>query len=105
MNLVTDGLILADVGAGTDDEVIGEAGNLAKIEDDDVECFFGLGRTNGFSQFGSCSGFSARFSDAFTTVRSWSCLRMVPSCPHRTTISIVRPSGILCGIFVSAAFA
>ena len=28
MNLVTYGLILADVGAGTDNEVIGEAGNL-----------------------------------------------------------------------------
>ena len=40
MNLVSYGLILADIGAGTDDEVIGEAGDLAKIEDDDVECFF-----------------------------------------------------------------
>ena len=41
VNFIADGLILAGTGAGADQEVIGKARDLSKIEDHQVEGFLG----------------------------------------------------------------
>ena len=42
-DLVADGLDLARIAAGADDEVVGKRGNLAQVENGDVGGFFGFG--------------------------------------------------------------
>jgi hypothetical protein len=42
MDLIGNGLVLPGVGAGTNYEMIGEAGDFTQVENDDVLCFFGL---------------------------------------------------------------
>src|SRR5688500_15170812 len=41
VNLVADSLVLAGVGTGTDQEVIGKAGDLSEIKDNQIEGFLG----------------------------------------------------------------
>ena len=36
IDFVTDGLILTGIGSGADEEVIGKAGDLSKVEDDQI---------------------------------------------------------------------
>ena len=46
MNLVSNGLVLAGVGPGADQEVVCEAGDLAKVQNSDVLRFLSLSRTD-----------------------------------------------------------
>jgi hypothetical protein len=46
VNLIADRLVLTDIGSGTDKEVIGEAGDFAKVQNYDVERFFRLCGSN-----------------------------------------------------------
>ena len=46
VDLVANGLVLFGTGASADDEIVAEAGNFAKIEHLDVDCFLGFGRSN-----------------------------------------------------------
>jgi hypothetical protein len=52
MDFIGDRLILADVGAGTDDEMVGEAGDITQIENNNVQSFFGLRRAYCFKPRG-----------------------------------------------------
>ena len=46
VDFVANGLVLFGTGASADDEIVAEAGNFAKIEHLDVDCFLGFGRSN-----------------------------------------------------------
>jgi hypothetical protein len=47
VDLVTDCLVLASIGAGADQEVIGEGGDLSEVEDDNVLSLFRLRGSDG----------------------------------------------------------
>jgi hypothetical protein len=87
VNLVADGLILSWVGAGAENEVIGETGYFPEVEYLDVLSFLRFSRSHGCEprRQGCCS---------------WICLggggviklsnRKSSLCPYRTTIRVVR---------------
>ena len=96
IDLVANGLILAGVRAGTNQEIIGETGNFSKIENYQVQGFLGLSRVGcRYPGWLYCVG-AFRFQG-----RVWGLLNFadsVTSCPYRTTIIKVR-------LFIFLAFA
>ena len=88
IDLVADGLVLAGIGTGANQEIIGKTGDFSKIENYQVQGFLGLSGVGCcYPRWLYCVG-AFRFQG-----RVWGLLNFadsVTSCPYRTTIIKVR---------------
>jgi hypothetical protein len=55
MNFIRYGLVLSGIRSGADDEVVGEAGDLSKVENYNVRSLLGLGGAYGGKPFWICN--------------------------------------------------